>query len=129
MNFEKPEPPNNTLLPKTQIERDMWDDAIKKGWEAGVVQANNLLRENLGRLNRDFNGISLFHALKTQKIITAPTTAKANLGITGNSHRMQINDQILRITSHSNLQYNTPEEWQPALIASQRVMNHYAKGK
>jgi defect-in-organelle-trafficking protein DotC len=121
MTYKYPEHPNTTLLPRTAIERQLWDEEVQKGWEAGVAQANNILIQSLGRLNRDFSGIALYHALHSQNMISSPKTAKAHMGITGDKQRMRINDQIVRITSHANLQPNLHENWRPALIVESKT--------
>jgi len=128
LDYKYPEAPDSTLLPKTYIERDMWDREIQRGWDAGVTQANNIFSQNLGRLNRDFSGIALYHALHAQNMISSPTSAKAKLGITGNIARMRINDQLIRITSHSNLNIKA-DNWNPALIANNTAGSNYVPRK
>lgn len=123
MNYKYPDKPNTTILPRSEIERQMWDEEIQKGWNAGVAQANNILLQSLGKLNRDFAGMALYHALYSQKMISSPTTAKAKMGITGNKQRMRINDQIIRITSHANLQPHKYEEWNPGVINKENRQN------
>jgi defect-in-organelle-trafficking protein DotC len=129
MNYTYPDKPNTTLLPRSEIERQMWDEEIQKGWNAGVAQANNILLQSLGKLNRDFAGIALYHALHSQKMISSPKTAKAKMGITGNKQRMRINDQIIRITSHADLQPHKSEEWSPGLITKDKTphINYVAR--
>ena len=122
MEYKFPEEPNSTLLPRTEIEREMWDKEIQKGWDAGVSQANNIFLQSLGRLNRDFSGIALYHALHSQNMITSPITASASLGITGDKNRMSINDKLIRITHHASLKHNQSEEWNPALINNSKIL-------
>jgi defect in organelle trafficking protein DotC len=116
LTYQFPKHPNTTLLPTTAYERYIWDTSIQKGWQQGITQANNMLNTILGQINRDFSGIALYHALYAQHMVSAPETARAHLGVTGNQKRMRVNDQLIRITSHSNLEYQRPAQWQPAVI-------------
>ena len=131
MEFKFPEEPNSTLLPRTEIERTMWDKEIQQGWNAGVKQANNIFSQNLGRLNRDFSGIALYHAFYSQNMISSPQTASAKLGITGDKNRMRINDKLLRITAHADLQFDQSQKWHPALISDNHInsTNNYVARK
>lgn len=132
MQYQMPDQPDVTLLPRNYTERQLWDEAVVDGFQQGVQQANQIFKQNLGRLNRDINGISLYHALYAQHMVTAPKTATAKLGVTGNQKRMRVNDQLLRITAHSNLRVQEVSRWQPAVIQPTPVKSnehHYVARK
>ena len=112
MNFTPPDVPDKSLLPKTQEEAQAWDDFLKNGWEQGITQANDIFRSNLDRLKRDFLGMVLYKKLLSQHMVSAPYVAQSNLGVTGNKDEIHINDQVLRITSESELQTNS-SDWNP----------------
>jgi defect-in-organelle-trafficking protein DotC len=103
MDYKKPEKPNSTLLPRNDKEREVWNEAVKKGWDEGVRQANQIFSANMGRLKRDYNGMVLYRILLAQNMVTPPFVAKTDLGITGDGNEIRINDQVLRITATSLL--------------------------
>lgn len=109
LNYKAPDAPNVTLLPRNEMERQIWNRYVTLGWNSGVNQANEIFNVNLARLKRDFDGMILYRKLLAQNMVTPPYVAKVDLGVTGNSHYMAVNDQVLRITATSklNLQPNT----------------------
>lgn len=114
MNYKKPDVPNNSLLPVDQAEAQVWNFYLKQGWKNGVEQANNIFAANVNRLKRDYLGMNLYRKLVAQGIISSPVVAKAELGITGNSEEIRINDAIIRITAHAQLQPDSTH-WKPVL--------------
>ncbi len=119
MDYRKPGIPDRTLLPKNQGEAVVWNRFIKEGWQNGVQQANAIFASNLNRLRRDYNGMVLYRKLLAQGMVSAPFVAKADLGVTGDSKEMHIDDRVLRITAHSQLQTDS-SKWQPILINPQQ---------
>lgn len=114
MTYKKPEVPDKTLLPKNAAEVAEWKKYVQKGWEEGMMQANNIFADNLNRLQRDYIGMALYKSLYNQKMISAPFVAKADLGITGGGDDLTINDSVLRITAVPQL--NTESKtWTPAV--------------
>lgn len=114
MDYAMPDIPHVSVLPRTQEERALWDQAIEKGWHNGIEQASQIFLSNLALLKRDFIGIATFRILLAKKMITPPSVAKAHLGVTGDDHELRINDQVLRITAKARLQRDT-KEWRSAL--------------
>lgn len=115
MDYPQPSTPDHTLLPTTQAEANVWNSALKKGWEQGINQANQIFSVNLNRLKRDYTGIILYRKLLAQHMVSAPYVAKSDLGVTGDSNQIRINDQVLRITSSSKLQVNS-SKWSPVIM-------------
>lgn len=115
MDYPTPDRPDNSLLPKNPVEQSVWNQYVAEGWDSGIRQANNIFSANLARLNTDYKGMVLYRELYQQNMVSAPFVAQTNLGITGNSSQMSINDQVLRITAlpQLNLEGNT---WKPVLI-------------
>lgn len=114
LNFMRPDSPDTTLLPKNQAEAQIWNFYLKKGWQDGLQQANDIFSANLSRLKRDYTGMILYRKLLSQGIITSPTISKADLGVTGNANAIRVNDEIMRITAHSELQPDS-QKWSPVL--------------
>lgn len=114
MAFPKPEQPDKSMLPKNSAEQYLWRKYITLGWEQGIEQGNNIFSENVARLKRDYQGITLYRELLDQKIIDAPVIASANLGVTGGGDTLTINDQVQRITALPQLDPNS-QDWKPAV--------------
>ncbi len=119
LNYSKPELPDKTLLPKSTAEQKIWSEGIHAGWDKGVEQAYSIFSQNLARLKRDFNGMLLYRRLLKEKMISAPYVARTELGVTGNGDDMRINDQVLRIVEHPQLQTNS-RGWQAIVVNNNR---------
>ena len=114
LNYKAPGSPDHTLLPKTKMEATVWNACVHTGWAQGVTQANSIFSANLNRLKRDYKGMILYKKLVLNDMISSPHVSKADLGVTGNSQEMRIDDQVIRITMHSKLQLDT-HKWNPVL--------------
>lgn len=114
MDYKKPTLPSKTLFPTTKAEAEAWNYYLKQGWLSGIQQANEIFRENLARLKRDYSGMVLYNQLLAQHMVSKPFVAKADLGVTGNGNQIRINDQVLRITAASQLQPNAAK-WTPVI--------------
>lgn len=116
LNFQKPEVPDATLLPKNSKERALWKKEINKGWAEGVEQANNIYADNLAKLKRDFNGMILYRKLLAQNIVSKPYVGESDLGTTSNKDHseLRLNDRVLRITALPTLNTDT-KTWKPVV--------------
>ena len=114
LNFKKPSPPDKSLLPRDTAEIQIWNDSLKKGWDQGLQQANDIVSANINRLKRDYKGMVLYRKLLAQNMVSAPYVAKSDLGVTGDANQIRINDQILRITAISKLNTNS-KAWNPVI--------------
>jgi defect-in-organelle-trafficking protein DotC len=106
-SFATPEIPHRVLLPTNAAERQIWRKAIALGWEKGTQQAYSIFQQSLATLKRDYNGMILYRKLLQENMITAPYVSKTDLGVTGTGDDMRINDQVLRISEHPQLQTNS----------------------
>lgn len=117
LHYKKPDLPHSAMLPHGPNEVKIWNRYLKEGWFAGVQQANTIFLASLNRLKRDYLGMVLYRRLLKEGVITSPTISVADLGITGNSNEMRINDAIMRITEKSNLQLDS-RKWKAISRAS-----------
>lgn len=122
MSYPKPSVPDRSLLPKNQAEAEVWNRFIRDGWQNGIKQANGIFATNLNRLRRDYSGIVLYRKLLAQDMVSAPYIAKADLGVTGDSNEIHVDDRVLRITAHSELQTDS-SKWQPVITNPQQDFN------
>ena len=114
MNYGRPDMPSRSLLPTTKDEAAAWNTFLDEGWQHGITQANEIFKVNISRLKRDYKGMVLYRKLLAQRMVSAPFVAQTNLGVTGDSKHIRINDQVLRITAHSELQTDS-NKWNPVL--------------
>lgn len=119
-------PPEPSLRPRTQAEEQLWTQAIRDGWGAGVTQADQILGQSLARLKRDFNGMVLYRTLLSRGMVSKPYVAEARYGITGDSNRVNINERMLRITALPQLQPHG--NWAPIAVPSQPIPVSSAAG-
>lgn len=120
-NYREPTPPDVSLLPKNVAEQRVWDDFVTQGWENGVVQANSIFAESLARLKQDYVGMVIYGKLLAQSMVSAPYVAKSELGVTGDSNEINIDDRVLRITAHSGLQVDSAE-WEPVVSSIEDIV-------
>jgi len=123
LNFKKPSLPHNSLLPHNRAESVVWNQYLQEGWQQGLRQADAIFASNLARLKRDYVGMVLYRKLLEQGMVSAPFIAKADLGITGDAHQIRIDDQIIRITSNSELQPDA-KKWKPIIAKPDNDLNH-----
>ncbi|MBF13189.1 MAG: hypothetical protein CMF46_02365 [Legionellales bacterium] len=121
-----PNLPQVSLLPQNQFERDLWDEAVVQGWTMGVDQANEILMAGIHRLNRDFLGMVLFHRLYEQGLVSRPFSSKTELGITGNSHKVVVGDQVVRMSQQSELLVDNSAYWEPLVVKSTDALSGFS---
>lgn len=116
LEYKEPELPDRTLLPRDRTEKKIWSTYMEQGWQAGLLQADNIYAQNLNRLQRDYQGMLRYRTLLAQNMVTAPFVTRLNLGITGGGNEMAVNDRILRITALPTLN-SDGAEWQTTVTS------------
>lgn len=104
------EPPPASLQPRDDAERKAWAQWVSEGWQEGATQADRIFDRDLSRLKRDYEGMILYRVLLRSKMVSLPFVAKSDLGITGDSESLLINDSILRITEMPQFNRES-EQW------------------
>lgn len=110
LNYETPEVPDKSLLPKDRAEKIIWQKYIDEGWIAGIKQAELIFDEQVYKLTRDYNGMILYRTLLAKNMVSPPYVANLDLGVTGNESGISVNDRVLRITAKPTLKTNS-KEW------------------
>jgi len=103
------------VLPKNDKEREIWEKAIDKGWDAGVRQANYLFQINLNQLVRDYRGLIKFNILLEKNMVDLPIVAEGELGIKVGDKRLDVDQKVFRITNPTN--FKEVENWKPQIGA------------
>lgn len=107
------EPPPDILRPENDDERDVWEEYVKKGWDEGVRQADEIFQDDLAQLVADFQGMVRYRLLLAQGMISPPHALQVDRGITGGGNEMRIGDRAIRITGMPELVTGS-EQWKPA---------------
>lgn len=124
MDYQKPDYPHVTLLPKNKEERQIWSCYVEKGWENGVEQANTILEESIARIKEDFIGMILYRKLLAMNMVSPPYVSNTELGVTGDGDEIHIDDRVLRITALPALNINS-EEWRAAVAKDENVLQQF----
>lgn len=106
-------PPPNVLRPSNNSEREIWAAYVRKGWEQGFEQADQIFQADLNKLVADFQGMVRYRSLLAQGMVSPPYTTQVDRGVTGGGDTMRIGDRGLSITAFPKLQTGY-KEWQPA---------------
>ena len=114
MDYQAPEYPNVSLLPKNKNEKRVWQHYIKQGWDNGFQQADSILEESVARIKEDYTGMILYRKLLAMNMVTPPYVSDLNLGVTGDASEIHIDDRVLRIAALPGLNLNS-KEWRAAL--------------
>jgi len=124
MDYVQPETPNFTLLPKSRSEKQLWKIYTEKGWKKGIEQANTILEESIARIKEDFGGMILYRKLLAMNMISPPYVSNTDLGVTGDSTEIHIDDRVLRITALPGLNINS-NEWKAAVAKDENALEQF----
>ncbi len=100
-SFPQADEPNPALLPKNSEERKIWRQAVHEAWNEGIAQADQLYADNVSRMAREYRGIMLYHLLTAQHLLSKVGTASAELGRHASGNKLNIGQQVYRITKPS----------------------------
>lgn len=114
INQSLPElPSNEQLLPRNSQERTYWKRQVRKAYESGRRQADEIFRNNLGELVKIYNGMRTFYDLYQRKMVSAPYIASAQEVVTQDDPNMMVvGDTTFRITLPSELNTDA-KTWKP----------------
>ena len=106
-------PPPDILTPQNNEERVIWESHIRKGWKFGYEQADDIFKDDLARLESDYQGMVRYRMLLAQGMISPPYALQVDRGITGGGDEMHIGDRAVQITGVPEL-ITGAETWKPA---------------
>jgi len=106
------EKPHEVLKPRSSDEEKIWDEYVRKGWNNGLDQANDIFESKLDLLMSDYLGMIRYKKLLAQKMVSAPLAVKEDRGVTGDSNELRIDDKAIIITSTPSLNKST-NRWDP----------------
>lgn len=124
MDYKAPDVPHISMLPKTRQERQLWCTYVERGWNNGIEQANTILEESIARIKEDYMGMILYRKLLAMNMISPPFVSHTDLGVTGDSNEIHIDDRVLRITALPALNVNSGE-WRAAVAKDENALEHF----
>ncbi len=107
------DPPPDILRPQNDEERAYWIEQVRKGWDEGHKQADEIFEEDLNRLMSDFQGMVRYRMLLAQGMISKPYALQIDRGVTGDGTIMRVGDRAVQITGVPKLLTGS-DKWQPA---------------
>ena len=107
------EDPPEILRPKDEKERAEWRINVKRGWEEGIEQADEVFEQDLNRLQAEFSGMIRYRQLLAQGMVSAPFAQQIDRGVTGENATMRVGDRAVVITGVPEL-ITESKRWQPA---------------
>lgn len=106
-------PPPDVLTPQNAKEIAIWESHIKKGWKSGYSQADDIFREDLAKLESDFQGMIRYRLLLAQGMVSPPYALQVDRGVTGGGDEMRVGDRAVQITGVPELMSGA-DAWKPA---------------
>ena len=106
-------PPPDILTPQDDDERAVWVEHAAKGWKHGYRQADDIFRDDLTRLESDFQGMIRYRMLLAQGMISPPYALQVDRGVTGGGHEMRVGDRAVQLTGVPELMTGV-DTWKPA---------------
>lgn len=111
--------PGEDAKPKNSAEKRTWDEAVKKGWDDGSQQADQIGEENFNRLVRDYTGMLRFSSLVKQGMISRTQISSKVNTVSPDSSKdtLMIGEKNRAIMKKAEFEIN-PTKWAPVITKS-----------
>ncbi len=113
--------PHKALLPKSQVERELWSEWVADGWKAGLSQADSELKARIRSLGRDFKGMVYYMVLLERGLVKAPVVAVSNERVVGGGSKMMVRNSTYRLTMPASLN-SKMEDWKFIELGSRKSL-------
>lgn len=112
VDASKPSMPSKYSLPIKGNEREeaIWANGVSQGWEAGLKQANNIMIQNLRKLESDYVGMVRYRIMLSKNMVTSPIPSNIDLGVTSNEDSLNIGEVIFEVVEAPKFNQNA-ETW------------------
>lgn len=106
-------PTHMQLLPRDEVEQRFWQKELRRAYDEGRAQAQEVFDLNLARLNATHEGMERYYDLYKRGIMSAPVLASATTIIDRQDpNTVVIGNIVLRITVPADF-VEEPERWVP----------------
>lgn len=106
--------PTDTVIPRNRAERNIWQNAIKKGWQEGRQSADDTLAANFNRLTRDYTGMMRYSLLVKQKMVTPPVITEQQQTVSGTREELMLGDKVRDLKQRAGFELDK-KRWQPVI--------------
>ncbi|WP_336203071.1 type IV secretory system conjugative DNA transfer family protein [Pseudomonas guariconensis] len=106
--------PDFEARPQDSDEAEIWEVAVRKGWDDGYKQADAILAANFNRLTRDYLGMHLYSSLLQNDMISSTSVAESQQTVTGDGKQMMLGDKLRRVTGRATFEID-PKKWRPTV--------------
>jgi defect-in-organelle-trafficking protein DotC len=103
-----------SVAPENSLQKELWQSAVRKGWEEGRLSADHILEANFNRLTRDYRGMLLYSQLLRQGFVTLPVVTDQQQTVTGDRQKIMTGDRVRTIKDKAEF---VPDktQWQPII--------------
>lgn len=114
-HYPMPEMPSKFIQPSTSVEKKNWAVWVTEGWHIGRQQADLQYQADSYRLQRDLQGVRLFHDLVGKGMISMPKLTKQEFGLvkSGDGRTLNIGDEVTQILKDST--FENSDKWVPVI--------------
>ncbi|EOV0239243.1 type IV secretory system conjugative DNA transfer family protein [Salmonella enterica] len=111
-----------SVVPGDRNQRQVWEAALRQGWQEGRASADLTLETSMKRLTRDYRGMMLYALLWRQGMITRPSVSDQIQTVTGTGQKLVTGDRVRRLKNHAefNLQKS---HWRPLITTEKENDN------
>ncbi|WPM86299.1 type IV secretory system conjugative DNA transfer family protein (plasmid) [Apirhabdus apintestini] len=102
------------MIPRNRAERNVWQNAIKKGWEEGRQSADDTLAANFNRLTRDYTGMMRYSLLVKQKMVTPPVVTEQQQTVSGTREELMLGDKVRDLKQRAGFELDK-KQWKPVI--------------
>lgn len=99
------------LKPRNENEKKIWSQTIKKSYEKGMKEGKNILLDSFDRLNKDYKGMILFHAMVIEGKLSMPAISSQSLAVSSSAEQVALNMELLKIQQLPSFNGNV-SSWQ-----------------
>ena len=98
-----PRAPADAVLPRTDQEVQYWMKFVAEGWGRGEKQAVDIYLADLGRLQRDIEGMARYRVLLRRGLVENPKVVFETSRVNGGGAELRAGDRVVRITAQPGL--------------------------
>lgn len=95
--------PDPALRPKSDAEKQIWDQAVRDGWESGRRLADQTLKTNLRHLDRDYFGQLQYVELVARGMMAPATVGADRALVAGDATQMSVDQTVINLEAPAAL--------------------------
>ena len=104
------EVPAAVLHPRGEAEARQWRSWLRQGWAQGRALADDIFAADLGRLNRVFTGLVLWHRASLAGMVSAPSLETTHSAASGHGRLVRIDETRAALGAAARFELR-PQRW------------------